>query len=117
MKTDKPSKLQPAKSADEYPWVGSVGGGGISGDGLAATNATMALLARRLSPALGRPVIDRTGIEGTFDFKVPYHPGDPDPDVISCILVSVQPLGLKLETGRGPVETLVIDHVEKPTAN
>lgn len=117
VRTGKPLNLQPAKDPDKYPWVGGIGGGAILGDGLAATNATMALVTTRLSAALERPVIDRTGLAGAFDFKVEYRTDDPNPDVISSLLASVQELGLKLEAAKGPVETLVIDSVEKPRAN
>jgi uncharacterized protein (TIGR03435 family) len=117
VRTGKPLNLQPAKDPNQYPWVGGVAGGAITGDGLAATNATMALVATRLSGALERPVIDRTGLTGAFDFKAEYRTGDPNPDLISSLLASVQPLGLKLAAAKGPVETLVIDSAEKPQAN
>jgi uncharacterized protein (TIGR03435 family) len=116
-KTNKELKLQDPKDKDAYPWVGNPGGGAVGGDGIAGINASMTLLAARLGPYLGRPVIDQTGIEGAFDFKYAYHPVDSEPDLISTILVSVQGLGLKLETGRGPVQTLVIEGVEKPASN
>jgi len=117
VKNGKELNLQAAKNKDDYPWIGSVAGGGLSGDGIAGINATMALLAERLSPRLDRPVIDRTGIEGAFDFKFRYPGDEPHPDLVSSILTSVQGLGLKLEAGRGPVKTLVIDRVERPSAN
>ena len=117
VKTNKELKLQATTDKDQYPWVGSVAGGGISGDGIAGTNATMALMAERLGPYLGRPVIDQTALDGPFDFKFASHSDDPHPEIISAILSSVQALGLKLETGKGPIETLVIERVEKPAAN
>ena len=54
VKTGKELKLQPTRDRGEYPWVGSVAGGAISRDGLRATNATMALVAARLSAYLER---------------------------------------------------------------
>ena len=117
VKTGKALKLQEPKDKEGYPWVGSVSGAAINGDGLAGTNATMPLMAARLSLYLERPVIDRTGLEGSFDFKFEYRSDDPRPDIISCILTSVEALGLKLQTGRGPVETLVIESAERPAAN
>jgi uncharacterized protein (TIGR03435 family) len=62
-------------------------------------------------------VLDQTGLKGSFDFKFQYSSDDPHPDVTSSILASVQALGLKLETAKGPVETIVIDHVEKLSEN
>lgn len=117
VKTNRELKLTEAKDKNDYPWAGSVGGGGISGDGLAGINVTMSQLAERLSPYMGRPVIDRTGLAAAYDFKFEYHGDDRTNDLISTILTSVQALGLKLETGKGPVKTLVIQSVEKPTMN
>jgi uncharacterized protein (TIGR03435 family) len=117
VKTNRESKLTEAKDKNDYPWAGSVGGGAISGDGLAGTNITMAQLAERLSPYIGRPVTDRTGLTAAYDFKFEYHGDDQTNDLISTILTSVQALGLKLETGKGPVKTLLIHSVEKPAAN
>jgi uncharacterized protein (TIGR03435 family) len=77
----------------------------------------MPILAFKLSKYMGRPVIDRTGIKGFYDFEYRYISGDPHPDVISTIITSVQELGLKLESGKGPVEIIVIDHAEKPSPN
>jgi uncharacterized protein (TIGR03435 family) len=40
-----------------------------------------------------------------------------NPDRATAILMSIQQLGLKLESGKGPVKTIVIDHAEKPSEN
>src|ERR1700722_12288368 len=116
--SNKELKLRPAKSAEDFPWVGRPGGGGtVSGSGIAGTNATMQLLATRLTGYLRRPVLDQTGLKGAFDFEFDYAADDNQPDVIASIFASVQGLGLKLEAAKGPVETLVIDHAEKPSEN
>jgi uncharacterized protein (TIGR03435 family) len=117
VKTNRELKLSEAKDKNEYPWAGSVAGGAISGDGLRGTNITMAQLAERLSPYMGRPVLDQTGLTGPYDFRFEYHGDERTNDLISTVLTSVQALGLKLETGRGPVRTLVIQSVQKPAAN
>lgn len=117
VKGNKNLKLQDAKDAAERPWVGGMGGGAILGDGLWGTNISMQLLASRLSAYLEHPVLDRTGLKGSFDFKYEYHSGDAQPDVVASILTAVQGLGLKLEPAKGPVETFVIDHAEKPAEN
>jgi uncharacterized protein (TIGR03435 family) len=115
---NKESKLKPAKSADDYPWVGRPGGGGtVFGTGIAGTNASMQLLAIRLTEYLRRPVLDQTGLKGAFDFRFDYAADDNQPDVTASIFASIQGLGLKLEAAKGPVETLVIDHAEKPSGN
>ena len=116
-RTSKDLKLEPAKNPDEYPWAGGLGGGGFMGDGIRGTNITMAQLAERLGRELGRNVIDQTGISGAYDFRMEYH-GDPDhPDTNASIFASLQGLGLKMETGRAPVEYIVIDSAEKPSGN
>ncbi len=116
--TNKELKLKPAKSADDFPWVGRPGGGGaVSGNGIAGTNASMQLLATRLTAYLRRPVLNQTGLNGAFDFQFEYAADDNQPDVIASIFASIQGLGLKLEAAKGPVETLVIDHAEKPAGN
>jgi uncharacterized protein (TIGR03435 family) len=117
VRNNKPLNLEPAKDRNEYPWVGSVGGGALSRDGIRGMNASMQLLAERLSSNLERPVIDRTGLEGSFDFKYKYESDDAAPDLSAAIMTYIQGLGLKLEASRGPVETLAIDGVEKPVAN
>jgi uncharacterized protein (TIGR03435 family) len=77
-----------------------------------------------------RQVIDRTGLTGLYDFTLKWTPegigttllGRPptpqtpsDPDAPSIFTAVQEQLGLKLEAGRGPVEVVVIDHIEKPT--
>jgi uncharacterized protein (TIGR03435 family) len=84
---------------------------------LGGKKATLAMLAKRLGQQLGRPVIDRTGIEGEFDFKVDYAIDD-NPDSGSSLLVAVEDqLGLKLVAAKGPLDRLVVDRAEKPSAN
>lgn len=79
--------------------------------------ASLAMLATQLANQLHRPVIDRTGIAGEFDFKVVFAIGD-DPDAGTPLTTAVQEqLGLKLEAAKGPIDTLVVDHAEKPSVN
>ena len=72
-----------------------------------------------LTGILGRPVRDQTGLTGSYDFKLDYAP-DMDGAATESgpsVFTAVQELGLKLASGKGPVEAVVIDHVEKPSAN
>jgi uncharacterized protein (TIGR03435 family) len=92
------------------------------------------LLARRV----GRPVLDRTGLTGKYDFKLEWTPDPSELMVKGTILKPGQTvdgadagglqgtslfaalqeqLGLKLESQKGQVETIVIDRAEKPAAN
>jgi uncharacterized protein (TIGR03435 family) len=77
----------------------------------------MALLATRLGVYMRRPVVDRTGLEGAYDFKYEYRSGDAQPDLIGSIITSLGALGLKLESGKGSIDIIVIEHAEKPTQN
>ena len=88
-------------------------------------------LARTLSQQVGRVVLDKTELTGNYDFELTYAPqqlagpapllnGAPppvDPDAPSLFTALQEQLGLKLDTQRGPVEVLVIDRVEQPTAD
>jgi uncharacterized protein (TIGR03435 family) len=70
-----------------------------------------------------RPVVDRTGLTGFFDIQLELPPVQPattdgalDPGV-SVFTVLQEQLGLRVEEGRGPVEVLVVDRLERPTEN
>ena len=96
-------------------FAGLLGGGNgtVSGG-----NATMEFIASQLSRSMGGQVIDRTGLTGLFDFRL-EHVYDPEEerDLVTIAQRTVRALGLKLERSRGPVEMIVIDHLEKPSAN
>jgi uncharacterized protein (TIGR03435 family) len=84
---------------------------------LKGEGASMALLAERLGEALMRPVLDKTGVARAFDFKLDYATDD-NPDTGPSIISAIQEqLGLKLEAAKGPVETLIIEHIERPIEN
>jgi len=77
----------------------------------------MPALAHFLSSLLGRPVLDKTGIDGDFALKFEWVPRDASPDGPSIFTVLEEQLGLKLESRKGPVEILVVDHAERPSEN
>jgi uncharacterized protein (TIGR03435 family) len=70
---------------------------------------------------LGRPVLDRTGFTGSFKVLLefaPVAPGrDADSTKPSIFTALEEQLGLRLESQKGTEEVLVIDHVERPSAN
>jgi uncharacterized protein (TIGR03435 family) len=118
-----PLKLNLPAHTDDRPWAGGLRGGGFDGNGIRGENVSMPELAKRLSGVLQRPVEDETGISGSFDFQYEYAKYDPNApypeyqDIVAAILTSVEGVGLKLNSAKGPVETIVIDHVERPTPN
>jgi bla regulator protein blaR1 len=89
---------------------------------LATQKMSMTMLANLLVFELGRPIIDATGLKGDFAFTLDWTRGLGESDAGSAerpsLFTAVQDqLGLKLESARGPVEVVVIDHVERPSEN
>lgn len=73
-------------------------------------------LVRDLYDWTGRPVVDRTGLTGRFDFTLNWAPeGSTDTDAPSIFTALQEQLGLKLQPARGPVDVLVVDSAERPT--
>jgi uncharacterized protein (TIGR03435 family) len=91
---------------------------------LVMAKVTTPVIAAMLASVLGRPVIDKLGIPGEFDFTLDSpdvnmgRPGPqeevPGPSLFTALQ---EQLGLKLEPSKGPVEILVVDHVAKPAEN
>lgn len=84
--------------------------------------SALPLLVRKSDVAFDRPVLDRTNLDGAFDFAIEFMPqaGDSIPADATgpSFLEALQDqLGLKIESATGPISTLIIDHVEEPTAN
>ena len=72
---------------------------------------------QKITPALqsltGRPVVDRTGLTGTFDIDLKWSAtGDDGPSIFTALQ---EQLGLKLEPSKGPFEVVVIDAIRRPT--
>src|SRR6185312_828936 len=93
--------------------------------------APMGMLVTTLSNAMGRPVVDKTGLAGKYDFILEWTPdvgagagaqgfGDglaspgPAPSGPTIFTALQEQLGLRLESQKGPVEMIVIDRAEKP---
>jgi len=107
-------KLQAADS--------SVGGTKTMLGQLIVKKMSMTSLAEILAFDLERPVRDETGLKGDFAFTLEWTRGlgesDAGPSSRPSLFTAVQEqLGLKLESTKGPIEVLVIDHVEKPSEN
>lgn len=137
-------KLQVAKPGDTYPngftfpdgthaGAGSMSGSQVTGD-LTAQAVPIARLVQSLTQMLGHPVSDKTELKGVYDFKLRFTPDDrlqpppgstnerlplPPADSTAPSLFNAlqEQLGLKLVAAKGPVEILVVDHIERPSEN
>jgi len=87
---------------------------------MSGTNVPMSSFIYEYSGKVDRPVIDKTEFPGHFDFTLrwtPDAPGHSDPSFGSIFTEIQTQLGLRFDPQKLPVEVLVIDHVEQPSAN
>jgi len=75
------------------------------------------LLTRFLSGQVGRTIIDQTGLSGKYDLTLTYAPEMGDLSGPSLFTALQEQLGLKLESGKGPVDVVVVDSAERPSEN
>jgi uncharacterized protein (TIGR03435 family) len=112
----------PAPKPGEPPPCGAFGGIQFRARGV-----QMASFAATLAAMMREMVVDETGLTGWWDFDVTLNftgfsgpavgGADPSSDTTSVFTSLQEQLGLKLDPRRGPVETFVIDHVERPTSD
>ena len=89
---------------------------------LRVTSTTMAEFATTMDSQLEKPLVDQTGLTGKWDFLLKWRPEtapEPDdPNALPGIFTAIQEqIGLKLEGAKAPVDVIVIDKVERPSAN
>jgi len=128
------SKLKPSVTGDlnlireKHPNAGQLPGGMVivekeTPGSVQLYNASMASFGTLLSQMAGRVIVDKTGLTGRYDIELtldmaPAPGSDERPDRATMIITALQEqLGLKLEAAKTEVETLVVDHAEKPTEN
>jgi uncharacterized protein (TIGR03435 family) len=113
----KPLQLSPPKdpTADPRAIVMMRMGGIVDGEAV-GINTTTQYLAERLSFFLQLPVVDQTGITGSYDFHLPATDTE-NHDVVAATLSVVDRLGLRIKRGRAPIQSLVIDYVQQPSQN
>ena len=109
--------------------TGNFGGLHIARNQFVGEGATVDMLSAALANQVGRPVVNRTGLVGSFNFKLNWTPPDaaapngpdplstPDQTGPSIFTAVREQLGLELKATKGRAEILIIDHVERPTAN
>ena len=132
-------KMKEAKAGDTYPngikgpdgqstggMMMMTGRGKITGQGIPISNLVNMLSNQRL----GRPLYDKTGLVGNYDFELHWTPDDAPPmaggapgseaatDPGPSLFTALQEqLGLRLDPQKGLVDVVVIDHIELPSAN
>ncbi len=104
-------KLAPTKGAAQHAYI-------MTGR-LDAANVPMSIVAELLAHALGQAVVDETALKGNYDMRLDYAPMDATDSELPSIFTAVEEqFGLKLVSQTVPVETFVIDHVDRvPTEN
>jgi uncharacterized protein (TIGR03435 family) len=108
----------------------TTGGSMLVNNGELTANAVpLSSLTYSLSGEVGRTIIDKTGLTGKYDFELKWTPEgaaasgadngqtDQQSSASSLFTALEEQLGLKLQSSKGPVETLVVDHVEMPSEN
>jgi uncharacterized protein (TIGR03435 family) len=113
----KMKEATPEERNAETEWSGRIGK-------IKARATPVEGIADMLSRRVGRLIVDKTGLgEKKFDFELTWTPdehrvadatADSGPDLVTAL---EEQLGLKLVPSRGPVEVIVIDHIEKPSPN
>lgn len=113
----KPPQLKPPKDPASDPRaIVMMKQGGIDDGEAIGTNTSIDYLAKRLGEYLQLPVLNQTGITGSYDFYLP--PDDPDNhDMVVAVRDVLDRLGMKLKHSRGPIQTLIIDNIEQPSPN
>jgi uncharacterized protein (TIGR03435 family) len=79
---------------------------------------TIPQLCARLSTFMDRPIVDQTNLKGVFDLTLDFAPEGVDSTEFPSIFTALQEqLGLKLESAKAPIKVLVVDRMERPSAN
>jgi uncharacterized protein (TIGR03435 family) len=124
--SEEPPAVRNASGAVVQEWDITVKPGNIRGRDV----PMQALLYGLVSASLDRPVIDRTALTGKYDFDLVWSPdadldphtsaadaGLPEGSRMSIFTAMQEQLGLRFEATKAAIDALVIDHIERPTAN
>jgi uncharacterized protein (TIGR03435 family) len=108
------ARLTPTKGTTTPGWRTNVSPGHLEG-----LNWSMNDLAANITTQLARPVIDRPGIKGSYDFSIQYAPDDATDSTLAQLFTALEEkTGLKLQSAKIPVDVVVLDSIsETPTPN
>jgi uncharacterized protein (TIGR03435 family) len=123
-------------SKDQTPWSGDFPNGAPDGRPTSGASPTalapgriagkaipMSMFVTLLADQVGRPIVNRTGLTGRYDIDFRFAPSDTDTSpqsdaTVPSVFTAIQEqLGMRLQPAKAPVEVLVIDHIERPSAN
>jgi uncharacterized protein (TIGR03435 family) len=83
-------------------------------NGVQASSIQLATLAGMLTRVAGRPVVDKTGLDGNYNVKLRYAPANDPKSTLPSVFTALQEqAGLKLESTKVPYDIVIIDHVER----
>jgi uncharacterized protein (TIGR03435 family) len=117
VRNNHPLRLSPPKDESAFPWAGAVEGGVLDGKGLRGQNISMLELTRYLTNWLELPVVDRTGLQGPYDFLVHSESDDTGLALFDVVSQSLRKIGLELRKNTGNVYKLAVDQVSLPSSN
>ena len=96
----------------------------VNNDEMTANGVPMDRLIRFLASQTHMPIVDKTGLKGSYNFQLKWQREEAGPEsglhdqALPSIYVALpEQLGLKLESAKGPVDVLVVDHIEEPSEN
>jgi uncharacterized protein (TIGR03435 family) len=105
-----------ALDCEKTPAIRACGQGGMSGTAFKASGAPMWSLVQQLVAALNGPVVDETGLSGTYDIDLRWsNDAAPADDLPSLFTAIQEQLGLRLERRRVSADMFVVDRFERPT--
>lgn len=115
-------KVPPSVDTNERKGTIASGKVSVTKNEFTANDAAMLTLSSFLAETLDRTVIDKTGLTGRYNLQVKWTPddapasdsGNAPPSIFTALQ---EQLGLRLQSGKGPVETLVVDHIDPPSEN
>ena len=121
-RSGKPLLLRPTKYAEDQSAMGAPGFSGeiehVGGHWFLFDTSVPQLAKFAADYVLHKPVIDQTGLEGSFDYRDSDAKISQDnSDFEGSFTAFMRDIGLKLTSAKGPVDTFVIEHAEKPLAN
>jgi uncharacterized protein (TIGR03435 family) len=127
-----PSRRVPGQASTPPPGQALMMMNGSTGLATIASNAVpIASLANQLSQMVGQQVVDQTGLKGTYQYTLRFAPqgglpgmpppqeaeAAPDNNTASIFTALQEQLGLKLQSTKGEIDTITIDHIEEPSPN